>query len=935
MPGIVQEVVTTSNTSEPTANPLPGEPRTIDEIVEEFLLHLRSGHHPTVDEYASRFPDLADELAELLPTIAAMDQLGSQEKAVRQMARLAGAAQGIGVERLGDFRIIREIGRGGMGVVYEAEQESLGRHVAVKVMSADLAVSPADRERFQREAEAAARLYHTNIVPVFGVGQHGELPYYVMQFVDGVGLDTVLRQATSTQRTEEQREPVDTALREAAERLFGVDAGPPESATQRWRNIADLGLQVARALDHAHRHGVVHRDIKPSNLLLDSEGRVWVTDFGLARHETADRVTRTGALVGTFRYMAPEQFSGSADARSDVHALGLTLYELLTLSLPFTSDDHGDMVRQKTASELPSPRRVNPVIPRDLATIARKACALRPEHRYQTAAALAEDFELFLDNRPIRARHVTPVERFWRWSRRNPLVASLASLAVVLTVAVAAVATVGYVETRRALGQADRNALLAGENLEEAVAAGERAELEWRRAETNLNLAFEAFERIMDDISARGVPRSLSLDVTEGVQPAPISAADAELLQALLGFFDRFAAHNRHDVREETATVYRRMGDIRGRLGHFDEAVEAYEQALTIFRQMAGGTNDSTGISLAIADTLNAIGLTKSWGGSSGEATHRHQQALVVLGNAPGADSNPRLRLERARTLNLIGSVELRASSGSMLGAMRTRRRDDGSSAEEAPAAMGPGRGRGRQAGVNAESMAEANLEALAILEALCREDTTNAEYRHELANCLRNRVVLACRDGDVREAQKAQLAAVTAFERLVEDFPDVPLYQFELADTLCMQLPGHRGAAPIESVWTTRAVQIAERLRATYPWGASYQTLWATALARSAASQADAGDHDSAEDTYIRAAEAYRALAEGPDAPTSYKMAYARALQGLGEALLRQGRLAEARDVLQRAIVEAKSRAEAQRPAYRGLLSQLQKSLAETEDPD
>lgn len=928
--------MTTANTSEPTANPLPSEPETIDEVVEEFLARLRGGHQPTVNEYASRFPGLADELAELLPTIAAMEQLGTEEKAGRQMARLAGAAQGTGVERLGDFRIIREIGRGGMGVVYEAEQESLGRHVAVKVMSADLAASPADRERFQREAEAAARLYHTNIVPVFGVGQHGELPYYVMQFVDGVGLDTVLREATSTQRTEEQREPVDTALREAAERLFGVDAGPPESSTRKWRNVADLGLQVARALDHAHRQGVVHRDIKPSNLLLDSEGRVWVTDFGLARHETADRVTRTGALVGTFRYMAPEQFSGSADPRSDVHALGLTLYELLTLSLPFTSDDHGEMVKQKTASELPSPRRVNPVIPRDLATIADKACALRPEHRYQTAAALAEDFELFLDDRPIRARHVTPVERFWRWGRRNPLVASLALLAVVLTVAVAAVATVGYAETRRALGQADRNALLAGENLEKAVAAAERAELEWRRAETNIDLAFEAFEQIMDDIAARGMPRSLSLDVAEGVQPAPVTAADAELLHALLGFFDRFAAHNRHDVREETATVYRRMGDIRGRLGHSDEAVEAYEKALTIYRQVADGTDDPAEVLLAIAETFNAIGLAKSWEGSSREAIQSHGQALEALSSSSSqATTNPRLKLARARTLNLLGSVALRASRGSMMGAMRTRRHSGSGPLDEPPAGNGPGKRRRRQMSVSAESMAEGNLEALSILERLCREDAANAEYRHELANCLRNRVVLACRDGDVREARKAKLAAVTASEELVGDFPDIPAYQYELADTLCMQLPGRRGAAPIDSRWTARAVQIAERLRATYPWEASYQALWATALARSAACQADAGDHDSAEQTYSRAAEAYRALAQGPDALTSYRMAHARALQGLGEALLRQGRLAEAEEALQRAIAEGASGDELRGPAYRGLLSRIRKSLEEARRQD
>ena len=231
--------------------------------------------------------------------------------------------------------------------------------------------------------------------------------------------------------------------------------------------------------------------------------------------------------------------------------------------------------------------------------------------------------------------------------------------------------------------------------------------------------------------------------------------------------------------------------------------------------------------------------------------------------------------------------------------------------------------------------MAEGHLEALSILEELCRDDTTNAEYRHELANCLRNRVVLECRDGDVKAAQKAQLAAVSAFEGLVADFPDNPIYQYELADTLCMQLPGHRGAASIDGTWTARAVQIAERLRATYPWEASYRALWATALARNGASQADAGDHAGAEEAYAQAADAYRALTEGPDAPTSYRMAHARALQGLGEALLRQGRLAESREVLQRAIAKVATGDESRSPAYRGLVSRLRKSLEEARGQD
>ena len=220
--------------------------------------------------------------------------------------------------------------------------------------------------------------------------------------------------------------------------------------------MARIGVQVADALEYAHRQGTLHRDIKPANLLLDNRGTVWIADFGLAKLADLDDLTHSGDMVGTLRYMAPEQFEGKADARSDVYSLGLTLYELLTLRPAFDEKDRRRLIRQVTQEEPPRPRKLNPAIPRDLETIVVKAMACHPEHRYQTAGRLAADLRCFLEDRPIRARRATPLGRLWRWCRRNRAVAALAGTALALLVAVAVVASVGYLLTHRALTRVDR-----------------------------------------------------------------------------------------------------------------------------------------------------------------------------------------------------------------------------------------------------------------------------------------------------------------------------------------------------------------------------------------------------------------------------------------------------------------------------------------------
>ncbi len=355
----------------------------IERLAEEFASRCRSGESPSVSHYVERYPQYADQIQELFPAVAAMEQFRAAEKAQRETA-FKQTAHATPPQCIGDFRIIREIGRGGMGIVYEAEQQSLRRHVALKILPKHVLLAERHLRRFQREAQTAARLHHTNIVPVFGVGEQDGLHYYVMQLIQGAGLDEIIRR-------------------------------PCHRDGEHWSMVARTGIQAAEALDYAHQQGTLHRDIKPSNLLIDEDEVVWVADFGLARAVDHSDASRTGEVVGTPRYMAPEQLQGTADSRSDIFALGATLYELLTgrpaLDTTRCVPAHDG---RAVAGEPLLPRKINRTIPRDLETVIMTCLAAEPSKRYQTAAALEEDLRRFLDGRPIRARRASVIAiRLW------------------------------------------------------------------------------------------------------------------------------------------------------------------------------------------------------------------------------------------------------------------------------------------------------------------------------------------------------------------------------------------------------------------------------------------------------------------------------------------------------------------------------------------
>ena len=351
------------------------------------------------------------------------------------------------------FRLVREIGRGGMGTVYEAVQLSLGRRVALKVLPFAAALDPRHLERFRNEAQAAAQLHHTNIVPVYAVGCERSVHFYAMQLIEGQSLAEVI----SDLRRVAQAVPPElrpgagtsdaTTLHGTSELHDGQSSSihtPPAVAdrlppTSNWmtqnlsvlhstkgsayaRSVARLGLQVAEALDYAHRVGIVHRDIKPANLLLDAKGILWVTDFGLAQFYAQNDLTRTGDMLGTLRYMSPEQASGRAvvlDQRTDIYSLGVTLYELLTLQRALPGLTHERLLYELANLDPRPARAVDKSIPRELETILAKTMAKEPADRYPSARALAEDLGRFLRDEPIQARPPSAWDKAWKWTRRH------------------------------------------------------------------------------------------------------------------------------------------------------------------------------------------------------------------------------------------------------------------------------------------------------------------------------------------------------------------------------------------------------------------------------------------------------------------------------------------------------------------------------------
>ena len=486
----------------------PDAPSSADDavgpVVEAFLDRFRRGERPSLSDLVARHPQMAEDLRKIIPALVELEQIGGSTGSFSGSgADGAGSVIGNHPESLGDYRILRQIGGGGMGVVYEAEHGSLKSRVALKVMHPRIRNDKKFLRRFHLEARAAAGLHHTNIVSVFDYGEQGGVCYYAMQYIKGQPLDSVLRDLRRLKEdgpsdhltfTREFRgsaaaagivrpraaaehlltgqvaigelpdlAPTVTAPAEASEvesapifedRLKAEPETPREvpsfSASslggsvegRYYRQVARVCAQVADALDHAHRSGVLHRDIKPSNLLLDVQGNVWVTDFGLAMLEGGEDVSKSQDLVGTLRYMAPERFRGHSGRCGDIYALGATLYELATLRPAFDGTDQVRLIDQIVHEPPQRPRLIDRHVPRDLETIILKALAKDAKDRFGSARELADELQRCAQGLPTRSRPISPAERFGRWCKRNPLMAAANITAATMTIALAIGATI-------------------------------------------------------------------------------------------------------------------------------------------------------------------------------------------------------------------------------------------------------------------------------------------------------------------------------------------------------------------------------------------------------------------------------------------------------------------------------------------------------------
>ena len=478
----------------------------LDRLAEEFLAAQREGDSPSISGYARAHPDLAEEIEGLFPLLIDLEGSAPTTEPAH--------------EQLGDYKLLREIGRGGMGVVHEAFQVKLGRRVALKVLPPQMTADPRFLDRFRLEAQAAARLQHRNVVPVIDWGEHEGIFYYTMQYVDGCGLDEVLEGvrelSTGGPFAEGSASSADTLAARMLSGGWRTEEGPSDTTPRNTRaiagrayhdSVASLLLQAAEGIAAAHANGVLHRDVKPSNLLLDESGTLWVTDFGLCKDTSEEGLTQPGDLLGTFRYMAPERFEGVSDVQGDVYGLGITLYELLTRRPAYEGDDRAAIAAQVTQAAPPSPRRIDPGIPRDLEWIVRKAIHRERIARYATADALAADLRAYLAQEPISARAPSLAYLLGSAIRRHKSVALIGAAAVIALVASTAyyIADVKEKEAEARFRQyianiaaadtalRDRDSPLARQLLQEAPE--DYRNWEWHHLNSRLDRSLRSFER--------------------------------------------------------------------------------------------------------------------------------------------------------------------------------------------------------------------------------------------------------------------------------------------------------------------------------------------------------------------------------------------------------------------------------------------------------
>ncbi|MEM9586953.1 MAG: serine/threonine-protein kinase [Planctomycetota bacterium] len=793
-----------ANQSEPPAAE-PVSQEAIDQIAERFIAAIRGGKNPSVDDYLRGRLDADGELRRLLTSIAMIEELKhASDELVGEPKRAIDDAPTI--ERLGDYRILREVGRGGMGVVYEAVHESLQRRVAIKVLTAAGPISgsseatsdsQAHLARFRREARAAARLRHPHIVPVFGVGRSDQYDYYVMEYVAGGTLrDWVQRIRNTKSLANSDRQDKSVESPDIPAKSLPIGLTPRASGQRRCQAIASLGRDVCDGLAHAHQQGTLHRDIKPGNLVLDSRGHVWITDFGLAKLTELPAMTQTGDLVGTPQYMAPECFAGKYDQRSEIYAVALVLYELLTLEPAILGASQSETIVLAMAGIPHSPRKLNRDIPPDLETILLRALSLDPDDRYQSVAALRDDLDCFLEGRVIAARRHRPLERLARWTKREPKVAALtfAVFASLLTLSIVSVAA--YFSTRSALAStaaAEFKATQLSEQRGRALADRNRAldaaTAQRQRAEANLDVAIRAFDEIMSNLSEQAaLPDADLMSEVFDTASASLSPSDAELLLSLAGFFDQLAATNDQSLLSQSADAAHRFADISFRLGQLDEADQAYADAYKRYGQLrqAGLATTLPAESTHAEDhrliqskILNERIMIAGLSGRFADAVELFHRNTQLLQSSTEVQEHPDGQFQYAKSHALIATTAFRSGMS-----------NTGNPLPNRGVWVRPNKPTQRGPSLRVLRELDSIEVAIETFKHLTEQYPNETRYQIALAKSHRDRARIASRARASKLTSTVMSESISEsirlFENLQKQMPDSDLIRFELAASLC-----------------------------------------------------------------------------------------------------------------------------------------------------
>lgn len=736
-------------------------------ILDEYLMAIEQGIPIAPEELLAQHPEDAIYLRDYLKALNLFHQatggLLTAECTDSSLFQQPG-------QTIGDYRLIEEIGRGGMGVVYEAEQLSLKRRVAIKILPFVAATDEKSLARFKTESQTAASIEHPNIVPVFAIGEEQGVHFYAMQLVEGKSLGEVLAELRGTEVASGST-TTKSAHKFSANEGFAVAPETSEvSSTNKSSSsfdkrqleahlefVATIGVQAAEALHVAHEYGVVHRDIKPTNLLIDETQKLWITDFGLARCRQSPGLTQTGDIVGTLRYMSPEQAGGHStliDHRTDIFSLGVTLYELA--SLKHLAPENGQSINQENLSLKPLKQWDNR-LPRDFETIIMKSLAEMPADRYATAAELADDLHRFLQGDPIQARQPSFIQRASRWAKKHRrAVLAAASVLVVMVAGLAAALT---------------------------VVSRDRAKISTllHQSQADLQQSREMLDRFGSRLSEQ-------LATVPGAERIRL-----QLLEESIGYYRQLAkrASNHPALATDCALAYLKLGELTATTGDKQESLGFHQQAQSTLKELLAKDSKNLELARSLAVSWNNVGTLLNDLGRGKEAYDACSRALSMqqslIREHPDA---PELMTDVATTHTNLGLVHRDANdfpkaTTAFLKAVTIHEQMAEVSEREEPSrelAIGYGNLASVYEATDIAAAERYYAKAIKIQKRLADSQQLNLLYLRDLARSYNNLGYLNVRSQNWVDAERSYLDAIAIQSYLVKSAPAVVAYHQDLA---------------------------------------------------------------------------------------------------------------------------------------------------------